>query len=127
MLGDTRSGAKNATNANSVNPCQDNELSRKEKHAQEQNPKRAYLKSRACGTLCENAAESPLDVENTEVTANTSDGENGVCSENCTESTPKSGNFDPELARIVAAWPSLPTAIKAGIVAMVQAATGAGR
>jgi hypothetical protein len=29
---------------------------------------------------------------------------------------------DPDLARIVAAWPGLPEAIKAGIVAMVKAA-----
>jgi hypothetical protein len=30
--------------------------------------------------------------------------------------------FTPELAEIVAAWPELPEAIKAGIVAMVRAA-----
>jgi hypothetical protein len=29
---------------------------------------------------------------------------------------------DPDLARIVDAWPTLPEAIRAGIVAMVQAA-----
>ncbi len=31
---------------------------------------------------------------------------------------------DPGLAAVVAAWPDLPEAIKAGIVAMVKAATG---
>src|SRR5271157_4857157 len=31
---------------------------------------------------------------------------------------------DPDLAAVVAAWPSLPEALKAGIVAMVGAATG---
>jgi hypothetical protein len=30
---------------------------------------------------------------------------------------------DPELAAVVAAWPDLPPAIRAGIVAMVKAAT----
>jgi hypothetical protein len=36
---------------------------------------------------------------------------------------------DPDLAAVVAAWPELPAAIKAGIVAMVKAASskGAGR
>jgi hypothetical protein len=31
---------------------------------------------------------------------------------------------DPELAEISAAWPDLPPAVRAGIVAMVKAATG---
>jgi hypothetical protein len=30
---------------------------------------------------------------------------------------------DPDLARIVDAWPSLPDAIKAGILAMIEAAS----
>jgi hypothetical protein len=30
---------------------------------------------------------------------------------------------DPDLARIVDAWPTLPEAVRAGIVAMVKAAT----
>jgi hypothetical protein len=30
--------------------------------------------------------------------------------------------IDPDLSRIAAAWPQLPEAIKAGILAMVQAA-----
>ncbi len=34
---------------------------------------------------------------------------------------------DPDLARIVDAWPGLPDAIKAGILAMVNAASGGGR
>jgi hypothetical protein len=33
----------------------------------------------------------------------------------------------PELGEIVAAWPDLPEAIKAGIVAMVEAAASASR
>jgi hypothetical protein len=32
---------------------------------------------------------------------------------------------DPELARVIDAWPTLPAPIKAGIVAMVQATGGA--
>jgi hypothetical protein len=31
---------------------------------------------------------------------------------------------DPDLAAVVAAWPELPEAIRAGIVAMVMAAAG---
>ena len=34
---------------------------------------------------------------------------------------------DPELAAVVAAWPDLPPAIRAGIVAMVGASGGGGR
>ncbi len=33
---------------------------------------------------------------------------------------------DPDLANVVAAWPDLPEAIKAGIVAMVKAVGGSG-
>jgi hypothetical protein len=33
---------------------------------------------------------------------------------------------DPDLAALVAAWPGLPEAIRAGIVAMVKAASGKG-
>ncbi len=33
---------------------------------------------------------------------------------------------DPELAAVVAAWATLPTAIRAGIVAMVAASSGTG-
>ena len=35
-----------------------------------------------------------------------------------------SGPFDPDLAAIVEAWPSLPEALRAGILAMVRAANG---
>jgi hypothetical protein len=38
------------------------------------------------------------------------------------ELAPAAGG-DPELAGIVASWPDLPPAIRAGIVAMVRAAT----
>jgi hypothetical protein len=31
---------------------------------------------------------------------------------------------DPDLAAVVTAWPALPAAIKAGILAMVRAASG---
>jgi hypothetical protein len=34
---------------------------------------------------------------------------------------------DPDLADVVAAWDRLPEAVRAGIVAMVQAARGEGR
>ncbi len=33
---------------------------------------------------------------------------------------------DPDLSAVVAAWPELPEAIRAGIVAMVKAASGKG-
>jgi hypothetical protein len=32
--------------------------------------------------------------------------------------------LDPDLAAVVAAWPELPVAIRAGIVAMIKAASG---
>jgi hypothetical protein len=35
--------------------------------------------------------------------------------------------IDPDLAAVVLAWPTLPEAIRSGIVAMVEAATGKGR
>ena len=35
--------------------------------------------------------------------------------------------IDPDLAAVIDAWPALPDAVKAGIVAMVGAAKGAGR
>ena len=38
--------------------------------------------------------------------------------------SPVSTPIDPDLAAITAAWPELPAALKAGIVAMVKAATG---
>jgi hypothetical protein len=31
--------------------------------------------------------------------------------------------LDPDLARVLAAWPTLPAAIRAGVLAMVKAAT----
>jgi hypothetical protein len=34
-------------------------------------------------------------------------------------------NLPPDLATVTAAWPSLPAAIKAGILALVHAAQGA--
>jgi hypothetical protein len=40
-----------------------------------------------------------------------------------TESATNSLNDDPDLAVVVAAWPELPETIRAGIVAMVKAAT----
>jgi len=39
---------------------------------------------------------------------------------------PNSGPLDAGLAAVVEAWPKLPEPIKAGIVAMVRAAGGAG-
>ena len=38
----------------------------------------------------------------------------------------KTAHDDPDLQAIIDAWPALPEAIKAGIVAMVQAAGGGG-
>jgi hypothetical protein len=37
----------------------------------------------------------------------------------------QNGPFDAELAEVVQAWPNLPEAIRAGILAMVRAARGA--
>jgi hypothetical protein len=40
-----------------------------------------------------------------------------------TENGPSAdANTSPELAQVIAAWPTLPEALKAGIVAMVKAA-----
>ena len=39
---------------------------------------------------------------------------------------PDSVPIDPDLAAVVEAWPKLPEAIKAGILAMIRAAGGAG-
>jgi hypothetical protein len=39
---------------------------------------------------------------------------------------PYGTEFPPDLATVVAAWPNLPEAIRAGILAMVKAASGSG-
>lgn len=38
----------------------------------------------------------------------------------------QTGPNDPRLAAVIGAWPSLPEPIKAGILAMIRAAGGAG-
>jgi hypothetical protein len=38
--------------------------------------------------------------------------------------TPTNPNIDPALAALIDAWPTLPEAIRAGILAMVRAARG---
>ncbi|MFH0983719.1 MAG: hypothetical protein V2A79_19565 [Planctomycetota bacterium] len=43
-----------------------------------------------------------------------------------TESTPGTQPADPDLAAVVNAWPALPAAVKAGIVAMIRATAGEG-
>ena len=40
--------------------------------------------------------------------------------------TPPAKPADPELAAVIAAWPDLPPALRAGIAAMVKAATQTG-
>jgi hypothetical protein len=40
------------------------------------------------------------------------------------ESAPKPTPADPDLAAVLSAWPSLPSAIKAGVLALVRAAGG---
>lgn len=35
-------------------------------------------------------------------------------------------NADPDLAKVAAAWPALPPAVKAGILAMIEATRGQG-
>ena len=39
--------------------------------------------------------------------------------------SPNSGQFDVDLQRVIDAWPALPQAVKAGVLAMVQAAQDA--
>jgi hypothetical protein len=45
----------------------------------------------------------------------------------CPYLAPQPALCSAELADVIAAWPTLPEPIKAGILAMVKAATGAGR
>ena len=45
-----------------------------------------------------------------------------ACTTACTRDA-DSGPDDPSLNRVMAAWPSLPLAIKTGVLAMVEAAT----
>ena len=44
--------------------------------------------------------------------------------ETAPETGPETDPSDPELEAIIRAWPALPEAVRAGIVAMVRAATG---
>ena len=44
-----------------------------------------------------------------------------VCTSVCTD-LPESDRIDADLAKVVAAWPTLPDPLKAGILAMVKAA-----
>ena len=50
-------------------------------------------------------------------------GQFGESAEN--DSAAKCAAIPPDLSLVVAAWPELPKAVKAGILAMVQAAKGA--
>jgi len=49
---------------------------------------------------------------------------NEIDSETVSSDSLESAPADPDLARIVAAWPTLPEVIRAGILAMVKAADG---
>ncbi len=44
------------------------------------------------------------------------------CSAGCSEERAEGGIPDPDLARLVAAWPTLPDVLKSAIVAIVNAA-----
>ena len=48
--------------------------------------------------------------------------ENGDPAEGCSSSVRNAVHGDPDLERIAAAWPSVPAAVRAGILAMVDAA-----
>jgi hypothetical protein len=50
------------------------------------------------------------------------DAENKQDSSACPKNDPKSAEADPDLAALLDAWPTLPTPIRAGIVAMIRAA-----
>ena len=49
---------------------------------------------------------------------------NEIDSETVSSDSPESALANPDLARIVAAWPTLPEAVRASILAMVKAADG---
>ena len=49
----------------------------------------------------------------------------GVSDQSGAESGAQEAQLDPELAAVVDAWPALPEAIKAGILAMVETTAGA--
>jgi hypothetical protein len=46
------------------------------------------------------------------------------CSAGCSDQRNEGGIPDPALAALIAAWPALPDPIKAGILAMIRAASG---
>jgi hypothetical protein len=51
----------------------------------------------------------------------------GICiisTNGCPDTALRNGGFSPDLAVVVDAWPDLPGAMKAGILAMVKAARG---
>ena len=62
--------------------------------------------------------KQPIDVNPCKSTPAVSSDE-GCCTERCTE-YPPAPDFNPDLAEVVTAWPTLPEAIRAGIVAMVK-------
>ncbi len=57
----------------------------------------------------------------TNETDNTSESAGSALAGPLAGTTRKSDSIDPELQRIVDAWPELPTAVRAGILAMVLA------
>jgi hypothetical protein len=65
------------------------------------------------------------DFKSSEATDVTRYGETGLAKTRWRSSPlqPTGAEADPDLAALVAAWPTLPTAIRAGIAAMVKAAS----
>ena len=53
-------------------------------------------------------------------------GDSNVCAALGAALDPNSGRFDPGLAFVIAAWPTLPETVRADIVAMVRAARDTG-
>jgi len=68
------------------------------------------------------ATAAELPPSQVPVTQDTSDTDAGALAPLLTPAVPTVPLSDPELARVVAAWPELPAHIKAAVLALVQSA-----
>ena len=75
-------------------------------------------------TSCVSSSEQPQP--NPQEHKDLSQAGTGACTPACTR-CPDSAHIFPDLAKVIDAWPDLPEAVKAGIVAMVHAAKGSGK